>query len=685
MLRLCVLLTATLLLASACRASLIFSGNTTSDFPNNRATNVFYDSGNEISSPESLAGLLTEPVETEISDVAWAVAASPVNRSGWDMRSVILNYDMKSDLLSVGIQFYARAGDADGDGDAAASSSLLLETGGLDLANMTFSESIFLLIDPLHTNSTVGSTVRNFQPIWLLGKPPRDSDLPSSETIGIYSFVNMSSNGTHADINALATAGLVASLVSYLPVPDSGPESRFDFEFAIANFSTLPGIRRDPLGDLTFSFAAVAGSNADGPIEYDILPNYFTSTFLSIPHSILNLGHFVSPPGFFVPVAAFLFLAASTENGTIIIAEIVGLAARFPCPTSLDPHGACCEPEHKDFCGVCFGMNKNMSVCGVCFGQNPIVGASLACPATVAGVWDLNLVQLLSLDPTRLFFVESLGDIDGNGVEDLAVGIPGLHRGNSTWDCALVEDTCAVGQVRILLMASTPAPATILRVINLNSSAINFPLASSDMFGYSVQVLVVNQVESTVEIAIGAPGYNNGSGATFLGTVDLRGVVKTFRRLTPDGIIVSSTDTPAEYPGSTAGSGLSDAMTNATSHFGAQLNSMIFQGARVLLISAPRILLAPYLNPLNPETASNRGIIFLAVVGSGARVLGLRGLFGDNSTVPLWSFASSPDLGPTFFSPAFTSISSNSGDVAALALSLLFDVNLTQTNTVRFR
>lgn len=271
----CVLLWLSVVLA------LDFTGNTTSDFSDQSNTLVFYDSGNLIASPEALTGQITEPNADEITDVSWVGAQlAQTNRSGWDMRCVMLQYDIRTDTLHVGIQFYGIASDADGDGDASRTSEQLQQLGGIDHPNSTFSESIFLLIDPLHSNSSSGEIVRNFQPSWLLGKPPLDTNSTFTTASSIYIFVNMTSNGTFSEINTVAPNGLVSSVSSVFSRLDSNETSRADFEFKVSNFSHLPGLRRDSAGTLSFSFAAVAGSNDDGPIENDIIPNYLTSSYL---------------------------------------------------------------------------------------------------------------------------------------------------------------------------------------------------------------------------------------------------------------------------------------------------------------------------------------------------------------------------------------------------------------------
>eukprot|EP01122_Echinamoeba_exundans_P010641 TRINITY_DN4025_c0_g1_i1.p1 TRINITY_DN4025_c0_g1~~TRINITY_DN4025_c0_g1_i1.p1 ORF type:complete len:1168 (-),score=196.86 TRINITY_DN4025_c0_g1_i1:32-3535(-) len=648
------LLALALLFGVSCISGLSFTGNTTYDFENIPNTYVFYDSGNQIASVEALAGALTEPNTEEITDVSWAGLGGPLtNRSGWDMRAIILNYDMKYDLLHVGIQFYARAGDADGDGNGATFSDPLSLDGALDLPNMTFSESIFLLVDPTHSNSSNGGIVRNFQPRWLLGKPPSDQELPFVDGAAIYMFVNMTSNGTHVDINYLEATGIASSLISLFSPPDVGPEQRLDVEFDIANFSSLPGIHRDVNGDLAFSFAAVSGSNADALIEYDLIPNYFL-TF--------------------------------NESEALYTAEIVGITARFPCPTALDPFGACCLHSDKDLCGVCFGGNRNMSSCGICFGPTVPESSGTACPGIVESVQDLNLVERLNLDPSQLFIIENLGDIDGNGIEDLAIGIPGLPRGNSSWDCSSAESSCSVGSVRLLLMAGTPSALSVSKVIFINSSAANFSMSNSDLFGFSIQVLTINSLDGSYEIAIGAPGVNNGTGAMFLVALDRTGTIRTFRRLTPDGLIISSVYQDGDQVGRSTVITVSDAL-GAARNFGAQIGSMTYQGSRVLLISTPRYLLSPQLvsssNISSPTNGSDSylGGLYLAVVGSGSRILGLRGFAGANVTLPLVNITGNPFNGsePLYYSPSFALAPSSSGDISALALAMMFQTSETES------
>jgi hypothetical protein len=380
------------------------------------------------------------------------------------------------------------------------------------------------------------------------------------------------------------------------------------------------------------------------------------------------------------------FFSAFNESESVYTAEIVGITARFPCPTVLDPLGVCCLREDKDLCGVCFGENRNMTSCGVCFGPPISETSGTACPGIVHSIQDLNLVERLNLDPNQLFIVENVGDIDGNGVEDLAIGIPGLPRGNASWDCSSPEASCTVGSVRLILMDGSQSALTISQTIFINASSANFSMSSSDLFGFSIQVLSVNSLDGSSEIAIGAPGVNNGTGAMFLVALDRAGQIRTFRRLTPDGLIISSIYQDGDQVGRSAVIPVSDAL-GAARNFGAQIGSMTYQGSRVLLISTPRYLLSPQTvystNISSPSNDSDSylGGLYLAVVGSGSRILGLRGFAGANVTLPLVNITSNPFNGsdPLYYSPSFALVPASTGDVSALALAMMFQTSETDS------
>lgn len=369
--------------------------------------------------------------------------------------------------------------------------------------------------------------------------------------------------------------------------------------------------------------------------------------------------------------------------------EFVGFTAKFPCPSPLDPAGRCCEAADKDLCGVCFGENKNMSICGVCFGATPISGASVACPATVNEALDLNVTSALLLDPTRMMIVKSIGDLDGNGVEDIAIGVPGLLRGASSWNCTVSNSSCILGSVHILLMKSTGDSVAILRVFTIDSNRTGINFTSHDLFGFSIHPISI--MDNVLELSIGAPGTNGSAGAVYLVAVDQTGAFRTIRRVTPDGVVATYTIiSTSESRVSSSAVLVVDAIPRPR-HFGAHLSSAFFQSTRVMIISSPAFLTSPLMdismwNMSATGSAVPRGGLYLAPIGSGARVLGLRGLLVEqNITSSLFMDRNIQvnATGPSFFGPSFAPLIST-GSMSALAMSISYPSNGTLSHSVRF-
>lgn len=67
--------------------------------------------------------------------------------SGWDIKAVFFDYDVEGDVLSVGIDCFGICGDADGDGDPNATSTPLLQRGGIDKADLAEKEYIVVGLD----------------------------------------------------------------------------------------------------------------------------------------------------------------------------------------------------------------------------------------------------------------------------------------------------------------------------------------------------------------------------------------------------------------------------------------------------------------------------------------------------------------------------------------------------------
>lgn len=73
--------------------------------------------------------------------------APPGTVSGWDLRAVSFHYDRAAAELAVGLQCFAIAGDADGDGDASQTSPWLAANNGSDSPGLRGTESICVGFD----------------------------------------------------------------------------------------------------------------------------------------------------------------------------------------------------------------------------------------------------------------------------------------------------------------------------------------------------------------------------------------------------------------------------------------------------------------------------------------------------------------------------------------------------------
>ena len=95
--------------------------------------------------------------------------------------------------------------------------------------------------------------------------------------------------------------------------------------------------------------------------------------------------------------------------------------------------------------------------------------------------------------------VANIGDIDGDGVNDMAVGVPGRYTGSAF-----------MGEVYILLLNSDDSVKEVL--LEINSETVNGPtLNLSDRFGESIANIGDIDGNGTVDIAVGAPGHFLGS------------------------------------------------------------------------------------------------------------------------------------------------------------------------------
>ena len=101
-----------------------------------------------------------------------------------------------------------------------------------------------------------------------------------------------------------------------------------------------------------------------------------------------------------------------------------------------------------------------------------------------------------SLEDGDLFgsSIAQIGDIDGNGIMDIAVGAPGHHSGG-----------IASGDVYILLLGDA---GMVLETMEINADTPNGPfLEISNRFGASISPVGDIDGNGTPDIAVGAPGY----------------------------------------------------------------------------------------------------------------------------------------------------------------------------------
>lgn len=183
-------------------------------------------------------------------------------RSGWDIRTVYLEYDPAADILYVGIDCIVICGDADGDGDPNVTGPILGRPvgsgglGGTDVANFGRGESIALLID---TNNDFTGTAGNFEIV--VGV--RNSD--DLTAFGAYHYTGNLNN-------ALRDQSWGAKLPNVVTLFAPTSTTVQDLEFTIENFSTLPGF---PQGQPVVAYQAYValGSIVDDGIGEDFAPN----------------------------------------------------------------------------------------------------------------------------------------------------------------------------------------------------------------------------------------------------------------------------------------------------------------------------------------------------------------------------------------------------------------------------
>jgi hypothetical protein len=139
-------------------------------------------------------------------------------------------------------------------------------------------------------------------------------------------------------------------------------------------------------------------------------------------------------------------------------------------------------------------------------------------PAAVGGGAAYVSASHLDFPGESIRALANLGDLDGNGVPDLALGEP-----DST---ALCPTAC--GAVRVLLLN---ADGTLLTQFLLQSGVGGMPLlGSAERFGASLAALGDIDGNNVLDLAVGTPGFSGGAGGFLLLGVNPDGTVSSQAR-----------------------------------------------------------------------------------------------------------------------------------------------------------
>ncbi len=195
-----------------------------------------------------------------VIDVGLPVTAPTGTISGFDMRDVRLHYDPFTDTVTVGIDTFGIAGDADGNGDPNATSAWLNTLGGVDLPNWggTESFSVFFDIDQDGAYDVI------------VGLPL---------FTGIAGFQVATFNGTPLVPGLAFGAPLPGNNGGLFATPSAAAP---DIEFKVTNWSSLPHSSAID-GSPSFTFGTFLGSLSDGGIGEDFNPGQGQSWTTAFP------------------------------------------------------------------------------------------------------------------------------------------------------------------------------------------------------------------------------------------------------------------------------------------------------------------------------------------------------------------------------------------------------------------
>ena len=198
-----------------------------------------------------------------VGDVGVPPVAPAGTAVGWDIETVGLVYEESTDTLYVGFNMGGDAisSDADGDGDPGQTAPWLDTLTGTDLANLTGTEAIDLLIDVDQSCQPGTSTATDYEVV---------AGIPNTADAGNFAVATFSQ-----DLPDFTTPGAGHATPTYSGSLFASPSAtQPDLEFQIDNFCSqilsLSGSTCTPgVTPISFAFAARAGSQTDAGIGED--------------------------------------------------------------------------------------------------------------------------------------------------------------------------------------------------------------------------------------------------------------------------------------------------------------------------------------------------------------------------------------------------------------------------------
>jgi hypothetical protein len=185
-----------------------FTGNVANDFPSTSGVSI-------PGKPGSVAE------ESYIIQNGWT--------SGFLVESLRLSYDKASDTLFVGVQTYSIAGDADGNPNPNGPDPKLAEAGGVNLPGFGGDKSLTVAFASVNQNGGVGAT--DFVAGIPANKAVGDSRNTNDFTVATYNNTGQGLAYSYGTILNNHVGELMVNPTASAP----------NFEFALTNFSQLPG------------------------------------------------------------------------------------------------------------------------------------------------------------------------------------------------------------------------------------------------------------------------------------------------------------------------------------------------------------------------------------------------------------------------------------------------------------